>query len=230
MTDPITVMLVDDHKVVRQGVRAFLQTQPDIVVVAEAEDGKTAVALAAEHAPDVALMDLIMPGGLDGVEATRQVKQVSPRTQVIVLTSYHQDEHIFPAIRAGALSYLLKDVEPGELATAVRQAAQGEAVLHPRVAARVVQEIHGRRQEALNPFTELSERELEVLRLIADGLSNSDIAAALIISEKTVKSHVSNILGKLHLADRTQAAVYAWREGVVRREGGIPAPPAPQLP
>lgn len=217
MTDLISVMLVDDHKVVRQGVRAFLQTQADLVVVAEAENGATAVALAAEHAPDVALMDLIMPG-MDGVEATRRVKQVSPRTQVIVLTSYHEDEHIFPAIRAGALSYVLKDIEPGELATAVRKAAQGEAVLHPRVAARVVQEIHGRRQETLNPFTELSERELEVIRLIADGLSNSDIAAALVISEKTVKSHVSNILSKLHLADRTQAAVYAWREGIVRKE------------
>ncbi len=217
MTDLISVLLVDDHKVVRQGVRAFLQTQADLVVVAEAENGATAVALAAEHAPDVALMDLIMPG-MDGVEATRRVKQVSPRTQVIVLTSYHEDEHIFPAIRAGALSYVLKDIEPGELATAVRKAAQGEAVLHPRVAARVVQEIHGRRQETLNPFTELSERELEVIRLIADGLSNSDIAAALVISEKTVKSHVSNILSKLHLADRTQAAVYAWREGIVRKE------------
>jgi two-component system, NarL family, response regulator LiaR len=219
MTDLISVMLVDDHKVVRQGVRAFLQTQADLVVVAEAENGATAVALAAEHAPDVALMDLIMPG-MDGVEATRRVKQVSPRTQVIVLTSYHEDEHIFPAIRAGALSYVLKDIEPGELATAVRKAAQGEAVLHPRVAARVVQEIHGGRQETINPFTELSERELEVIRLIADGLSNSDIAAALVISEKTVKSHVSNILSKLHLADRTQAAVYAWREGIVRREEG----------
>lgn len=217
MTDLISVLLVDDHKVVRQGVRAFLQTQADLVVVAEAENGATAVALAAEHAPDVALMDLMMPG-MDGVEATRRVKQVSPRTQVIVLTSYHEDEHIFPAIRAGALSYVLKDIEPGELATAVRKAAQGEAVLHPRVAARVVQEIHGGRQETLNPFTELSDRELEVLKLIADGLSNSDIAAALVISEKTVKSHVSNILSKLHLADRTQAAVYAWREGIVRKE------------
>lgn len=213
----ITVMLVDDHKVVRQGVRAFLQTQPDMEIVAEAENGPTAVTLAAEHAPDVVLMDLIMPGGMDGVEATRQIKQASPRTQVIVLTSYHQDEHIFPAIRAGALSYILKDVEPGELATAVRQAAQGEAVLHPRVAARVVQELAGQRSDMLNPFTELSERELEVLKLIAAGLSNSDIAAKLVISEKTVKSHVSNILSKLHLADRTQAAVYAWREGIMRR-------------
>lgn len=218
MTDPITVLIVDDHKVVRQGVHAFLETQPDITVVGEAESGKAGVHLATAHAPDVVLMDLVMPG-MDGVEATRLVKQASPRTQVIVLTSYHQDEHIFPAIRAGALSYLLKDVGPEELADAVRKAARGEAVLHPRVAARVVQELHGAHQDTPNAFSELSDRELDVLRLIADGLSNAGIAERLVISEKTVKSHVSNILSKLHLADRTQAAVYAWREGVVRRSG-----------
>jgi two-component system, NarL family, response regulator LiaR len=169
---------------------------------------------AAQHAPDVALVDLIMPG-LDGVETTRQIKRVCPRAQIIILTSYHQDEHIFPAIRAGALSYILKDVGPEELADAVRKAAVGEAVLHPRVAARVVQELHGARGESVNPFTELSDREMETLKLIAEGLSNADIAGRLTISEKTVKSHVSNILSKLHLSDRTQAAVYAWREGVV---------------
>ncbi|RMH00605.1 MAG: DNA-binding response regulator [Chloroflexi bacterium] len=217
MSELITVLLVDDHKVVRQGVRAFLDTQPDLQVVGEADSGETAVSLAAKFAPDVALMDLIMPG-MDGVEATRRLKQVSPRTQIIVLTSYHQDEHIFPAIRAGALSYLLKDVGPDELADAIRKAARGEAVLHPQVAARVVQELHGSRSEKVNPFTELTDRELDVLRLIANGRSNAEIAAELVISEKTVKSHVSNILSKLHLADRTQAAVYAWREGIVRRD------------
>jgi NarL family two-component system response regulator LiaR len=217
MSEKITVLLVDDHKVVRQGVRAFLQAQADIEVVGEADSGETAVTLAVEHAPDVVLMDLVMPG-MDGVTATRQVKAQSPRTQIIMLTSYHQDEHIFPAIRAGALSYLLKDIEPAALADAVRQAAQGEAVLHPRVAARVVQELHGSRQESVNVFTELSDREMEVLRLIADGANNNSIAEQLVISEKTVKSHVSNILSKLHLADRTQAAVLAWREGVVRRD------------
>jgi NarL family two-component system response regulator LiaR len=216
MRELITIVIVDDHKVVRQGVRAFMDTQADIDVVGESESGAEAVRLVVEHAPDVVIVDLVMPG-MDGVEVTRQVKQASPRTQVIVLTSYHQDEHIFPAIRAGALSYLLKDVGPTELAEAVRKAAAGEAVLHPRVAARVVQELHGARQDTPNPFTELSDREMEVLRLIAAGLSNADIAGQLIISEKTVKSHVSNILNKLHLADRTQAAVYAWREGVVRR-------------
>lgn len=217
MTDPITVMLVDDHRMVRQGVRAFIETQPDLRVVAEAEDGESAVQMAEQHVPDVVLMDLVMPG-MDGVEATRQVKNVSPRTQVVVLTSYHEDEHIFPAIRAGALSYVLKDIGPNELGEVIRKAADGEAVLHPRVAARVIQEVQGTRQEAPNPFTELSDRELEVLRLIAEGLSNAEIAERLVISEKTVKGHVSNILGKLHLGDRTQAAVYAWREGLMRRD------------
>jgi NarL family two-component system response regulator LiaR len=217
MSEPITVLIVDDHLLVRQGVRAFLETQPDIRVLGDAGSGQEAVQLATELVPDVVLMDLVMPG-MDGVEATRLLRRTSPRSQVLVLTSYHQDEHIFPAIRAGALSYLLKDVSPTELAEAVRKAARGEAVLHPRIAARVVQELHGARTEAFNPFSDLSERELEVLRLIADGMGNGEIAQRLVISEKTVKSHVSNILSKLHVVDRTQAAVYAWREGVMRRE------------
>src|SRR5512145_2201655 len=137
MTDLITVLIVDDHQVVRQGVHTFLETQPDITVVAEAESGEAAIQLAAEHAPDVVLMDLLMPG-MDGIAATQQVKQVSPRTQVIVLTSYHLSEHIFPAIRAGALSYLLKDARPQDLVDAVRKAARGEVVLHSRVAARLI--------------------------------------------------------------------------------------------
>ena len=217
MSEPITVLLVDDHQMVRQGVRAFLDTQADINVVGEAAEGEGAISLTIEYAPDVVLMDLIMPG-MDGVEATRRIKAASPRTQVIVLTSYHQDEHIFPAIRAGALSYILKNVGAAELGEIIRRAAAGEAVLHPKVAARVVQELSGARQENLNPFTELSEREFEVLRLVADGKKNAEIAQILVISEKTVKNHVSNILSKLHLADRTQAAVYAWREGIVRRD------------
>jgi len=216
MNEPITVLLVDDHTIVRQGVRAFLDTQPDIQVVGEAGSGEEAVRLATELVPDVVLMDLVMPG-MDGVEATRQICRASPHTQVVILTSYHEDEHIFPAIKAGALSYLLKEIGPDELAEAVRRAARGEAILHPSVAARVVQELHGPGRDRTNPFTQLSDRELEVLRLIAQGLDNATIAEQLAISEKTVKTHVSNILSKLHLADRTQAAVYAWREGVVRR-------------
>ena len=218
MAEQITVLLVDDHALVRQGVRAFLETQPDISVIAEADGGEEAVRCAAEYAPDVALMDLIMPGGMDGVEATRRLTASSPRTNVVMLTSYHDDEHVFPAIRAGALSYVLKEIGPDELADTVRKAAVGEAVLHPRVAARVVRELHGARRDAPNVFHELSDREMEVLKLIAEGMGNAEIAGKLYLSEKTVKSHVSNILGKLHLADRTQAAVYAWREGVVRRD------------
>ena len=214
---PTTVILVDDHAVVRQGVRAFLETQPDLEVVGEAENGTQAVDLVIQTAPDVILMDLIMPD-MDGVEATRRVKAASPRTQVVIFTSYYKDEHIFPAIRAGALSYILKDARPSELAEAVRKAARGEAVLNPRVAARLVFEMQGVREESVNPFAELSERELEVLRLVATGISNQEIAEKLYISEKTVKSHVSNILSKLHLADRTQAAVFAWNEGIIRRD------------
>lgn len=218
MKDPITVLIVDDHQIVRQGVQAFLETQPDIDVVGEAGSGKEAVRLADHYIPDVILMDLVMPGGVDGVEATRQVKKTSPRTQVVVLTSYHEDEHIFPAIRAGALSYILKDISSEELADVIRTASRGEAVLHPHVAARLIHEVQGHTDVMTNPYTELSERELEVLQLIAAGMSNAQIAEQLVISEKTVKGHVSNILGKLHLSDRTKAAVYAWREGIVRRD------------
>ncbi len=216
MTDKISLLIVDDHALVRQGTRAFLELQPDLTVLGEANSGEEAVRLAAELAPDVVLMDLVMPG-IGGVEATRKVKQVSPHSQIIVLTSYHEDEYIFPALRAGALSYVLKDIGPDELADTVRRAARGESVLHPRVAARVVQEVRGARRDTPNLFTELSDRELEVLRLIADGLSNAEIADKLIISEKTVKGHVSNILGKLHMMDRTQAAVFAWQQGLVTR-------------
>ena len=184
---------------------------------ARLKTGHQAVELALQTAPDVVLMDLVMPD-MDGVEATRRVKSASPRTQVVIFTSYYRDEYIFPAIRAGALSYILKDADPAELAEAIRKAAHGEAMLNPRVAARLVQEIQGVRSEDTNPFAELSERELEVLRLIANGASNKEIADQLVISEKTVKSHVSNILSKLHLVDRTQAAAYAWNKGIVRRD------------
>lgn len=163
------------------------------------------------------LMDLVMPG-MDGVEAIRRLKQVSPHSQVVALTSFHDDTHIFPALRAGALSYILKDIPPDGLVEVVRKAARGESVLHPQVAARVVQELRGTRHAPPNPFVELSERELQVLRLIAGGLSNAKIAARLTISEKTVKGHLSNILSKLHLMDRTQAAVFAWQQGLIQRE------------
>ncbi len=216
MTQPITVLIIDDHQVVRLGIQTFLTRQPDISVIGEAGSGEEALRLAADQVPDVVLMDLIMPG-MDGVETTRRLKQISPESQVIILTSYHEDEHIFPAIRAGALSYLLKDVGTADLAEAVRKAARGEAVMHPHVAARVMQELRSAPQPGTLAPSALSERELEVLRSIAAGSSNSEIAERLVISEHTVKRHVSNILSKLHLADRTQAAVYAWREGMAEK-------------
>ncbi len=216
MIDKISLLITDDHALVRQGIRAFLELQPDLTVIGEADSGEAAVRMATELVPDVVLMDLVMPG-IGGVEATRQVKQVSPHSQIIVLTSYYEDEYIFPALRAGALSYVLKDVGPDELADTVRKAARGESVLHPRIASRVVQELRGTRRDTPNLFTDLSDRELEVLRLIADGLSNAEIASRLVISEKTVKGHVSNILSKLHMLDRTQAAVFAWQQGLVAR-------------
>ena len=222
MTDPsdkISVMIVDDHEMVRRGACGYLEAQPDISVVAQAGDGEEAVRLAREYVPDVVLMDLVMPG-MDGVEATRKVKNVSPRTQIIILTSYHQDEYIFPALQAGAISFLLKDVKATELVEAIRRAARGEATLHPKIAARVIKTFRSLEGENATPFITLTERELEVLKLIAKGNSNEKIAEQLIISVGTVKGHVSNILSKLHLVDRTQAAAYAWQEGIVRRDQG----------
>jgi two-component system, NarL family, response regulator LiaR len=216
MSEPIAVMIVDDHAVVRHGIRALLEAEEGFAVVGEVGSGGEAVLLAADLAPDVVLMDLVMPE-MDGVEATRLVKQQSPRSQVIVLTSYHDDEHVFPAIRAGALSYLLKSVSLEDLTEAVRRAARGEATLSPRVAARLVQELNAAPREMAHLYASLSEREREVLGLIASGMSNAQIAERLVISERTVKSHVNNILAKLQVADRTQAAVYAWREGFMGR-------------
>jgi two-component system, NarL family, response regulator LiaR len=217
MNQEISILIVDDHAVVRQGLRAYLATQPFLTILGEASSGQEAIRMTGELVPDVVLMDLVMPG-MGGIEATREIKRISPRTQVLVLTSYQDDEHIFPALRAGATSYLLKDVEMETLADAIRKAAHGEASLHPHVASRVIQEMHGARAEADHAFGDLTEREMEVLKLIANGLSNAQIAEQLVISEYTVKGHVSNILSKLHLADRTQAAVLAWQQGVVRRD------------
>jgi NarL family two-component system response regulator LiaR len=215
--EPIRLLVVDDHGVVRQGVRAFLDTHDDIRVVAEASDGASAVARSAEHAPDVALVDLKLPD-IDGVETTRRIKAASPCTQVIILTSLDDQRWVLPAIQAGAVSYLMKDAAPEALVGAVRKAARGEAVLDPKVAAQLLEAVRRpeRDAEALAP---LSQREREVLMLIAQGLSNAAIAERLAIGEKTVKSHVSNVLAKLQLADRTQAAVYAWKRGLMRDKG-----------
>lgn len=216
MPNPITIIIADDHEVVRNGVRSYLETVPEFQVVGEAASGEEAIDLVTELIPDIVLMDLIMPG-LDGVETTRRIKKISPRTQVVVLTSYHEDVHIFPALKAGAISYILKDMKMEKLVEVVHRAVQNEVTLHPLVAARVLQNIRGDLGDDQPLFTELTERELDVLKLIAKGYTNTLIAEELVISENTVKGHVSNILSKLHLADRTQVAVYAWQQGIVRR-------------
>jgi NarL family two-component system response regulator LiaR len=213
-----SILIADDHEVVRNGIRSYLETITDFQVVGEAASGEEALSMVSELIPDIVLLDLIMPG-MDGIETTRRVRQISPRTQVVVLTSYHEDVHIFPALKAGAISYILKDMKMEKLVDVLHRAVQGEVTLHPRVAARVLQNIRGENSEEQPLFTELTDRELDVLKLIAKGLTNSQIAEKLVISENTVKGHVSNILSKLHLADRTQVAVYAWQQGIVQRIG-----------
>ena len=207
----IKVVLADDHAVVRHGLRFMLERRPDIQVVGECGDGPQALELVTELLPDVALLDLLMPG-MDGVVVTREIKRLVPSTQIIILTSYYEDENIFNAIKAGALSYLLKDSSPQELVEAVRAAARGESKLHPMVAARVLREMQQRQHSPLN---DLTPRELEVLTRIARGRSNHEIAQELVISEPTVRTHVANILSKLHLTDRTQAAIYALQQRLV---------------
>jgi NarL family two-component system response regulator LiaR len=208
----IRVLIADDHAVVRQGLRTFLELQEDIEVVADVADGEAALRAAVEHEPDVVLMDLVMPG-MGGVEAIGALREVRPEARVLVLTSFLDDEKLFPAVRAGAAGYLLKDVEPAELVRAIRTVDAGEALLHPAVAARLMEEF----AETERPVAEeaLTAREREVLELIARGLPNKLIARDLQIAEKTVKTHVSSILSKLGLTDRTQAALYAVRRGMV---------------
>ena len=215
-TAPITILIVDDHEVVRNGIRSYFETLKEFQVVGEAASGKEAIKLVKDLIPDVVLMDLIMPG-MDGIETTRELKKVSPRTQVVVLTSYHEDEHIFPALKAGAISYVLKDMKMEKLAETIQRAVHNEVTLHPLIAARVLGNLRGESDEEAF-YADLTDREHDVLKLIANGLSNSQIAESLVISENTVKGHVSNILSKLHLADRTQVAVYAWQKGLVHRK------------
>jgi two-component system, NarL family, response regulator LiaR len=211
----IKVLIVDDHQVVRQGLRTFLELQDDITVVGEAGDGLVAVDMVRQLNPDVVLMDLVMPR-LDGIAATRQVKSLGLPVKVIALTSFAEDDKVFPAIQAGASSYLLKDVSPDDLVGAVRAAYRGEARLHPDIARKLMEQVAHQTTQLRESYKEdLTERELEVIRLVADGLSNQDIAQKLTISEKTVKTHVSNILGKLDLSDRTQLAIYAIKHGLV---------------
>ena len=210
MSDPIRVLIVDDHAVVREGLRTFLDLQDGIEVVGEAGDGDQAVREAERLRPDVVLVDLVMPK-LDGVQTMRALRERVPSARAVVLTSYLDDERLLPAIRAGAAGYLLKNVQPQELATAVRTAAAGQALIDPAVAARLVEALDGGREDRADRLTP---REREVLALLARGFANKRIAVELGIAEKTVKTHVSNVLAKLGVSDRTQAALYGSRLGL----------------
>jgi two-component system, NarL family, response regulator LiaR len=208
----ISVFIVDDHAIVRQGLRTFLELQEDIAVIGEATNGREAVEMIARLGPDVVLMDLIMPE-LDGISATRQVRALQPSTQVIALTSFVEDDKVIPAIQAGACSYILKDISPEDLVDVVRAAHRGEARLHPDVARKLMNQV-AHPAAPVHRVGDLTEREVEVVRLVAKGMSNREIAEAMVISEKTVKTHVSSILSKLSLEDRTQLAIYAFKHGL----------------
>jgi NarL family two-component system response regulator LiaR len=215
--DKISVLIVDDHGVVRRGLRTYLELLNDIDIIGEAENGIEAVEQVRGHLPDIVLMDLVMPE-MNGIEATRQALAVSPNTKVIVLTSFSDDELVFPAIEAGATGYLMKDVDPAELHQAIRAVHEGEVQLHPDIMKKLIHRVTAHQIESDSSPGNLTPRELEVLSLIAQGKSNREIAMALSISEKTVKTHVGNILGKLNLADRTQAAIYAHKHGLAPDE------------
>lgn len=208
----ICVLIVDDHAIVRQGLRTFLELQEDITVVGEAANGRVAVEMAGRLRPDVVLMDLVMPE-MDGITATRQLRMTCPTAQVIALTSFSEDDRIVPVIQAGACSYVLKDISPDELIEVVRAASRGEARLHPDIARKLMNQV-ARPPAPAKPASDLTEREIEVVRLVANGMSNREIADTLVISEKTVKTHVSSILSKLNLEDRTQLAIYALKHGL----------------
>jgi NarL family two-component system response regulator LiaR len=219
MTENIRVLVVDDHAVVREGLRSLISVKPGLEVVGEAADGEEAVHQARALQPDVILLDLMMPRK-NGIEAIVEIKEEYPDARILVLTSFAGDAQVFPAIKAGALGYLLKDSSPQELLQAIRDVYQGRSSLHPTIALKVIQELN-RPPEDLPPTENpLTERELDVLKLVAQGLSNAEIAPMLVISERTVGTHVSNILNKLHLANRTQAALYALRTGLATLDSG----------
>ncbi len=208
----IRILIVDDHAVVRKGIRALLATENDLDVIGEAVDGQEAVALYGELDPDLLLLDLIMPK-VNGIEVIKKIKGDHPQAKILVLTSFAADDQVFPAIKAGALGYLLKDTEPDDLINAIRQVYRGESSLSPAVARKVLEEVFHPAEKPLSPDP-LTRREVDVLQVLAKGKSNRDIAEELTISETTVRTHVSNILGKLHLASRTEAALYALKEGM----------------
>jgi NarL family two-component system response regulator LiaR len=214
----IRLLIVDDHKVVRQGLRFLLQHEADIEIVGEAADGEQAVEMVRQHVPAVVLLDLLMPR-MDGLTALRRIKEISPSTQVIILTSHQGDDELFDAIKAGALSYVMKTAGVDVVVESVRAAARGESLLDPSVAAKVLEEM--RRAPGRDGVDPLSRREVEVLSELARGRSNKEIAKELSIGEETVKTHVSNILSKLHLADRTQAAIYGLQKRLVRLDDAL---------
>jgi NarL family two-component system response regulator LiaR len=215
-TDTIRVLIADDHAVVRTGLRTLISLQTDMDLVGEGADGLEAVELARSLQPDVILLDLVMPR-MGGQEAIIEIKQENPQARILVLTSFAEDRQVFPAIKAGALGYLLKDSSPQELLQSIRAVHRGESSLHPSVARLLVQEIS--QPPTLPPTKDpLTPREMETLRLVAQGLTNQEIAERLVISQRTVRNYVSNIMGKLHLANRVQAALYAIREGIADQD------------
>lgn len=217
MSEAIRILIADDHAIVREGLRALLATEPGLELVAEASDGLEAVNKARTTKPDIILLDMMMPRK-DGLGAINDIIKEDPNARILVLTSFAEDEKVFPAIKAGALGYLLKDSSPQELLAAIRNVHRGEASLHPTIARKLMRELN--QPPSLPPTTDpLTEREVEVLQLVAQGLSNDDIAGQLVVSERTVRTHVSHILDKLHLANRTQMALYAVREGIAKLDG-----------
>ena len=212
MSNVIKVFVTDDHSIVRKGIKATLDLIPDIELVGEASNGREAVERIASANPDVILMDLVMPE-MDGIDATRQIKSQNPDVRILVLTTFAGEDKIFPAIQAGALGYQLKDSDPEELVTAIRQVYRGESALHPLIARKVLEELMHPSEKPLTSDP-LTPREVDVLKLVGKGMENPEIAEYLVISEATVRTHVGNILSKLHLASRTQAAIYALREGL----------------
>jgi NarL family two-component system response regulator LiaR len=216
MTENIRILIVDDHAIVREGQRALIDTEPGLELVGEAADGFEAVQMARALQPDVIMIDLIMPRK-GGIEAIEEIKAENPEVHILVLTSFAEDEKVYSAIKAGALGYRLKDASPQELLTAIREIHRGEPSMDQSIAHKLMRELQ--RSSELPPTEEpLTEREVEVLKLVAQGQPNQEIAETLVISERTVRTHVSNILTKLHLANRTQAALYALREGLADLE------------
>ncbi|MCM3162077.1 response regulator transcription factor [Metabacillus litoralis] len=211
----IKVVIADDHHVVRRGLLFFLKTQQDIEVIGEAKNGQEAVDMVSKLNPDVVLMDLSMPI-MDGVMATKAIREAENEVKIIILTSYADQDHVIPAIRAGASGYQLKDIEPDELVQTIRDVLKGESKLHPKVTSHVMTHLSGQNSNQQTKLDELTRREKEVLNELAKGKSNKEIASALYITEKTVKTHISNILSKLQLSDRTQAAIYAVKNGYLK--------------